>query len=185
MLQQLLAEGFGQPGLPPRSCMPPSPLRGLILLPTRELALQVRRHPVIADEKCTTKKPQRKVPIGCRRDVATAAAESGSAASCGSLIETRTAVYASFMLKAFSGCRQVEQRLRAIAGPCGIGSAVRLETSVMATFCGFVCPMSFSLCMQVEQHLRAIAGPCGIGSAAIVGGLSAVKQVPLSLWPSP
>jgi len=36
-----------------------------------------------------------------------------------------------------------------------------------------------AFCMQVEQHLRAIAGPCGIGSAAIVGGLSAVKQVPL------
>lgn len=42
MLQQLLAEGAGCPELAPRSRMPPSPLRGLILLPTRELALQVR-----------------------------------------------------------------------------------------------------------------------------------------------
>ena len=33
------------------------------------------------------------------------------------------------------------------------------------------------MCCQVEQHLRAVARPCGIGTAAIVGGLSAVKQV--------
>ena len=42
IIQRLLAEGAGEgDGHVPRTATPPSPLRGLILLPTRELALQV------------------------------------------------------------------------------------------------------------------------------------------------
>ena len=42
IIQRLLAEGGGEAGgHAPRTATPPSPLRGLILLPTRELALQV------------------------------------------------------------------------------------------------------------------------------------------------
>ena len=47
IIQRLLAEGAGQGGgHAPRTATPPSPLRGLILLPTRELALQVTAMPV-------------------------------------------------------------------------------------------------------------------------------------------
>lgn len=41
IIQQLLAEGSGEGEHQARTRMPPSPLRALILLPTRELALQV------------------------------------------------------------------------------------------------------------------------------------------------
>ena len=52
ILQQLLGDGGGAPGLPPRSRLPGSDLRALVLLPTRELALQVnlRRSGVCALE---------------------------------------------------------------------------------------------------------------------------------------
>lgn len=47
IIQQLLADGGGEAaGHSPRSRMPPSPLRALILLPTRELALQVIVHAI-------------------------------------------------------------------------------------------------------------------------------------------